>query len=115
MVSEKVPVALRPWMMHVEKVKKANPKMVYSDVLEKASDSYTKKAPAKKGKGFLGDLVRVAAPVVGSLADLAGKRKKPAPKKAKKGKGFLGDLVRTAAPLVGSLADLAGSRGGKKH
>ena len=37
-------MAPNPWLAHVQKVRKANPKMAYRDVLVKAKSSYKKKA-----------------------------------------------------------------------
>ena len=38
-----VPKKTNPWMLHIKKVKKANPSLSYKDVLIKAGKSYVKK------------------------------------------------------------------------
>ena len=39
-----------PWLEHVKKVRKANPKLSYKQVLIKAKGSYIKKSKTKKGR-----------------------------------------------------------------
>ena len=43
-------MAPNPWLEHVKKVRAKNKNMPYKDVLKKAKETYTKKAPSSASK-----------------------------------------------------------------
>ena len=83
---------MNPWLEHLSKIRKANPKLSLKQAMIKAKASYKKgksggsrrknetdtfmggkKAPLRKGRGFLKDLYGDVKDVAGSLvSDISG-------------------------------------------